>query len=130
MQTILLVLHIALGLALITIILLQQGAGATAGAAFGSGASSTAFGSRGSTSFLTRATAVLAFVFLTNSLVLAYMSGQTIAPQSIIDQVTVEAPATADDAPATIPGLPETGMPDDLPGLPGSLRDDAPTMPE
>jgi len=130
MQTILLVLHIALGLALITIILLQQGAGATAGAAFGSGASSTVFGSRGSTSFLTRATAVLAFVFLTNSLVLAYMSGQTIAPQSIIDQVTVEAPATAADAPATIPGLPETGLPDDLPGLPGGVRDDAPTMPE
>ncbi|MGR9091635.1 MAG: preprotein translocase subunit SecG [Gammaproteobacteria bacterium] len=129
MQTILLVLHIALGLALISIILLQQGAGATAGAAFGSGASSTVFGSRGSTSFLTRATAILAFVFFTNSLVLAYLSGQTIAPQSIIDQVTVEAPAAA-DAPADIPGLPETGMPDDIPGLPGSILDDAPKLPE
>lgn len=130
MQTILLVLHIALGLALITIILLQQGAGATAGAAFGSGASSTVFGSRGSTSFLTRATAILAFVFLTNSLVLAYMSGQTIAPQSILDQVAVDAPVSTDDAPKTIPGLPETGMPDDLPGLPESLPDDVPKMPE
>lgn len=130
MQTILLVLHIALGLALIAIILLQQGAGATAGAAFGSGASSTVFGSRGSGSFLTRATAILAFVFLTNSLVLAYMSGKTIAPQSIIDQVAIEAPAAADEAAQTIPGLPETGMPDDLPGLPESLPDDAPKIPE
>ncbi len=130
MQTILLVLHIALGLALIAIILLQQGAGATAGAAFGSGASSTVFGSRGSASFLTRATAILAFIFLTNSLVLAYMSGQTIAPQSIIDQVTVEAPVAADDAPQTIPGLPETGIPDDLPGLPANMPDDVPKMPQ
>ena len=130
MQTILLVLHIALGLALISIILLQQGAGATAGAAFGSGASSTVFGSRGSTSFLTRATAILAFVFFTNSLVLAYLSGQTIAPQSIIDQVVVEAPGAADDAPVAIPGLPETGMPNDIPGLPGNMPDDTPKMPE
>ena len=129
MQTILLVLHIALGLALISIILLQQGAGATAGAAFGSGASSTVFGSRGSTSFLTRATAILAFVFFSNSLALAYLSGQTIAPQSIIDKVTVEAPAAA-DAPTAIPALPETGIPDDIPGLPGSIPDDTPKMPE
>ncbi len=88
------------------------------------------FGSRGSTSFLTRATAILAFVFLTNSLVLAYMSGQTIAPQSILDQVVVDTPVAAGDAPKTIPGLPETGMPDDLPGLPASVPDDTPKMPE
>ncbi|MDP6182716.1 MAG: preprotein translocase subunit SecG [Gammaproteobacteria bacterium] len=117
MQPILLVLHIALGLALIAIILLQQGAGATAGAAFGSGASSTVFGARGSTSFLTRATAVLALVFFANSFLLAYLSGQTIAPQSILDQVE---PATAviDEAEIDLPAVPPASAPTDLPDIP------------
>jgi preprotein translocase subunit SecG len=117
MQTILLVFHIALGLSIIGIILLQQGAGATAGAAFGSGASSTVFGSRGSTSFLTRATAVLALVFFSNSFLLAYLSGQRIAPTSIIDQI--EAPATTvDEATIDIPALPSGSPADDSPDIP------------
>jgi preprotein translocase subunit SecG len=122
METILLVLHIALGLALIAIILLQQGAGATAGAAFGSGASSTVFGSRGSGSFLTRTTAVLALVFFANSFLLAYLSGQTITPKSIIDKVETAAPSGA--GPATgaadieLPDLPTKSSTDDLPDMP------------
>ena len=117
MQTFLLVFHIALGLSIIAIILLQQGAGATAGAAFGSGASSTVFGSRGSTSFLTRVTAVLAFIFFANSFLLAYLSGQPVAPQSIIDQI--EVPAAAVGAPEfDIPVLPSGSITDDLPDIP------------
>ena len=123
MQTLLLVLHIALGLGLIVIILLQQGAGATAGAAFGSGASSTVFGSRGSTSFLTRATGFLAFVFFANSFLLAYLSGQAITPQSILDRIevpnSVEIPAaTTDQLEIDLPGLPENGSPSDFPVIP------------
>jgi len=122
MQTILLVLHIALGLALIAIILLQQGAGATAGAAFGSGASSTVFGARGSASFLTRATAVLALVFFANSFLLAYLSGQTIAPQSILDRVESSAPAAAkpdtSETPLDVPGATTESPSDDLPEMP------------
>jgi len=117
MQTILLVLHIALGLALIAIILLQQGAGATAGAAFGSGASSTVFGARGSASFLTRATSVLAFVFFANSFFLAYLSGQTITPKSILEQVEVPA-AVVDEAEIDLPAIPSGPLTDDLPTLP------------
>jgi|TARA_B100001123_G_C15173053_1_gene972222 preprotein translocase subunit SecG len=117
MQTILLVLHISLGLALIAIILLQQGAGATAGAAFGSGASSTVFGSRGSASFLTRTTGVLALVFFANSFFLAYLSGQTITPKSILEQTEVSAPVV--DAPnIDLPGLPAGTVTDDLPMIP------------
>lgn len=117
MQTILLVFHIALGLSIIAIILLQQGAGATAGAAFGSGASSTVFGARGSASFLTRTTAFLAFIFFANSFLLAYLSGQVIAPQSIVDQI--EVPAAVIDAPELdIPALPLGSAPDDLPDMP------------
>ena len=117
MQTILLVVHIALGLALIAIILLQQGAGATAGAAFGSGASSTVFGSRGSASFLTRATAILALVFFSNSLLLAYLSGQNTTPTSIIEQVENIAPQI-DEAAIDLPQLPTDGAIDDLPKIP------------
>jgi preprotein translocase subunit SecG len=123
MQTILLVLHIALGLGLIVIILLQQGAGATAGAAFGSGASSTVFGSRGSASFLTRATGTLAFIFFANSFLLAYLSGQEITPKSVLERVeaptSIEIPAaTIDKLDIDLPGLPPTGTSSDLPVIP------------
>ena len=120
MQPILLVFHIALGLALIGIILLQQGAGATAGAAFGSGASSTVFGARGSASFLTRATAVLALVFFANSFLLAYLSGQRIAPQSILDQVEVPA-AVVEEADIDLPALPAESAPIGLPDIPPDI---------
>jgi len=60
MHSLFLGLHILIALTLIGLILLQHGKGADVGAAFGSGASSTIFGARGSASFLSRATAVLA----------------------------------------------------------------------
>jgi preprotein translocase subunit SecG len=63
MQMILTVVQLLLSLGLIGLVLIQHGRGADAGAAFGSGASSTVFGSRGSGSFLSRATAVLATLF-------------------------------------------------------------------
>jgi len=70
------VIHVLTALGLIGLVLLQHGKGADAGAAFGSGASSTVFGSRGSSSFLSRATAILATTFFCTSLVLAYFSSQ------------------------------------------------------
>lgn len=90
--TVLLAVHILLALLLIGVILLQQGKGATAGAAFGSGASSTVFGARGSASFLTRLTAILAVLFFSNSLLLAYLYGQTSKTTSLLDQVAIPAP--------------------------------------
>jgi len=85
--TLLLAGHIVIALLLIAIILMQQGKGATAGAAFGTGASSTVFGSRGSASFLTRTTAILAALFLANSLLLAYLYGQSIEQKSLLEEV-------------------------------------------
>ena len=85
--TLLLAGHIVIALLLIAIILMQQGKGATAGAAFGTGASSTVFGSRGSASFLTRTTAILAALFLVNSLLLAYLYGQSIEQKSLLEEV-------------------------------------------
>ena len=68
MDTILIVVHLAVTVGLVAIILLQQGKGADMGAAFGSGASQTVFGASGSGSFLTRTTAFLATVFFISSL--------------------------------------------------------------
>ncbi len=119
--SILLAVHIVLSLLLIGIILIQQGKGATAGAAFGSGASGTVFGARGSASFLTRATAVLATLFLANSLLLAYLYGNALEQTSLLDRVapppSVEEPL-APAAPAAPADVPAPAAVDDVPTLP------------
>lgn len=76
MQTALLLVHVLAAVAMVGLILMQQGKGADAGAAFGSGASATVFGSQGSSSFVTRLTAGLATLFFITSLSLAYFAGQ------------------------------------------------------
>jgi preprotein translocase subunit SecG len=73
MYSLLLIVHVVVALLLIGFILLQQGKGAQAGAAFGSGASQTVFGSQGSGGFLSRATAGLAAVFFVLNILLAYL---------------------------------------------------------
>src|SRR5690606_17543562 len=73
MHTAVMVLFVLNAVTLVGIVLIQHGKGADAGAAFGSGASATVFGSRGSSSFLSRFTAVLATTFFTLAIVLAYM---------------------------------------------------------
>ena len=62
-QTVVLIGHTVIALLIIILVLMQRGKGADAGAAFGAGASGTVFGSRGSSNFFSRATAVLATVF-------------------------------------------------------------------
>ena len=63
MQVAILMVHVVIAVALVVLILLQQGKGAEAGAAFGGGASQTVFGSRGSGNFLSRTTGILAAGF-------------------------------------------------------------------
>jgi preprotein translocase subunit SecG len=94
--TSLLVFQVVLALLLVGIILVQQGKGATAGAGFGAGASATVFGSQGSSSFLTRTTAILAALFLSNSLFLAYLYGGAVKQSSLLDQISVVAPVEKD----------------------------------
>jgi preprotein translocase subunit SecG len=88
LQTVLLILQVLVAVALIGIILIQHGKGADAGAAFGSGASSTVFGAQGSGNFLTRTTSVLALIFLVNSLALAYIAGQRVQDNKSLMQGT------------------------------------------
>lgn len=74
-QQLLIVLHVIVALAIIGMVLLQQGRGADAGAGFG-GASNTVFGARGTGSFLSRTTAVLAALFFSTSILLAYLGAK------------------------------------------------------
>ena len=91
-QKAVLIAHTLIAIGIIALVLLQRGKGADAGAAFGAGASGTVFGSRGSGSFFSRATAVLATAFFATSLTLAYLSSQRVSgDESLIDpSVTVE----------------------------------------
>ena len=97
MQQVVLVGHTLIAVLIIVLVLLQRGKGADAGAGFGAGASGTVFGARGSTSFFSRATAVLATAFFVSSLTLAYLSSQrTTGPTSLLD----DAPAVEQEAEA------------------------------
>ncbi len=110
MQELIHIVHVLVAITLIVLVLIQHGKGADAGAAFGSGASATVFGSRGSASFFTRATAALATVFFITSMVLAYFSSQVAAPESVIktpEEVVQPEKAPESDLPPGIPGADE-----------------------
>jgi preprotein translocase subunit SecG len=74
LETVTVVLHLLGAISVVVLVLLQQGKGADAGASFGAGASSTVFGSQGTTTFLSRVTAILATGFFVTSLGLAYFA--------------------------------------------------------
>jgi preprotein translocase subunit SecG len=122
MQTVLVVVHLLLALGLIGLILIQHGKGADAGAAFGSGASATVFGSRGSANFLSRTTAVLAAAFFATSLALAYFAMNTAKDEGLMAE-PVTPPPTAErtigvDTPAPPVDEPVPAAPADIPQAP------------
>lgn len=114
MHTILLVIQILCALCIVVLVLIQRGKGADAGAGFGAGASGTVFGARGATTALSRATAILATIFMATSLALAYMvTRSTESPgASVLEQLagegTQDVPVVpAEPAPGAVP-VPET----------------------
>ena len=122
--TLLFILQVVVAVVLIVFVLIQHGKGADAGAAFGSGSSSTVFGSQGSSSFLTKVTTFLAIVFLANSLLLAYLTSQRIkeVPTSLLDTpaVVIEQEEMAEEVVA--PNIEDSGDHEghdhDIPNLP------------
>lgn len=74
LETVIVVLHLLGAIGVVVLVLLQQGKGADAGASFGSGASATVFGSQGSSTFLSKFTAILATGFFITSLGLAFFA--------------------------------------------------------
>lgn len=73
MYQLILTIHVLVAIVLIGLVLIQHGKGADIGAAFGSGASNTVFGSHGTGGFLFKLTCAIAFAFFITSLSLAYM---------------------------------------------------------
>jgi preprotein translocase subunit SecG len=113
LQTIVLVAHVGIALLIIGLVLLQRGKGADAGTGFGAGASGTVFGARGSATFFSRMTGVLATLFFATSLTLAYLATQRTAPSSLLESAPAPqsvAPPAPEAPPATreLPDLPET----------------------
>ncbi|MCP4429901.1 MAG: preprotein translocase subunit SecG [Gammaproteobacteria bacterium] len=105
-NSILLIVQVILSISLIGLILMQHGKGADAGAAFGSGASSTVFGARGSGNFLSRATTIIATLFFVVCMALAYIASHRVAPGSVVDSVTTMVPETTQAADAESSDLP------------------------
>lgn len=85
--SVVLTVHVLAGLSVIGLVLMQHGKGADMGAAFGSGASGSLFGSSGSANFLSRTTGALAAVFFVTSLGLSYLASSGGAPvvKSVMD---------------------------------------------
>ncbi|OQW91257.1 MAG: preprotein translocase subunit SecG [Beggiatoa sp. IS2] len=145
MQTILVVLHILVCVGLVVLVLIQHGKGADMGAAFGSGASATVFGSRGSASFLTRMTSGFATAFFVTSLMLAYHYGQSSQkPTSVLDKVKPPVTSEVPVAPGTetptgnatqtievpVPPAPSAALPTgDTPAENAPSQDAAPVIP-
>jgi preprotein translocase subunit SecG len=113
LQTLAVVFHVLLAAGIIGLVLLQRGRGADAGAGFGAGASGTVFGARGSASFLSRTTAVLATLFFLTSLGLSYLISQRSEPTSVVDRLqTQEAPAApAPSSTVQLPPVPPATAP-------------------
>jgi preprotein translocase subunit SecG len=92
--------HVLLALMIIGLVLLQRGKGAEAGAGFGSGASGTVFGARGTSTLFSKLTAVFAGLFFVTSLTLAYLGSHAPArPTSLLERKAQEAAAEPSKAP-------------------------------
>jgi preprotein translocase subunit SecG len=102
LYNILVIALVIVAVLLIGLILLQQGKGADAGAAFGSGSSGTVFGAAGSANFLSHATGILAAIFFILALSMAYLARHTSsAPQSVVVQAAQKQADQTAVAPST-----------------------------
>jgi len=114
------IFHVLITIAMIAFILIQKGAGATAGAAFGSGASGTVFGSRGAGNFLSRTTWVLATLFCLISLTMAVMASRaSLTPETDLGVVatTQNTEQATEQALPDMPIVINAAEPSDMPSI-------------
>jgi preprotein translocase subunit SecG len=99
LHSFILAVHILLALMIIGLVLMQRGKGAEAGAGFGSGASGTVFGARGTATLFSKLTAVFAALFFATSLTLAYLGTRAaVEPSTVLER----AAQTATEPPAPV----------------------------
>lgn len=106
MYQLILMIHVVTAICLVALVLVQQGKGATMGAAFGSGASQTVFGSRGSGSFLLKLTIGFVIVFFSTSIALNYLATRAAKQNTVITLPTPLQQKSAPVTPSSIPKLP------------------------
>ena len=125
MQTLIIVVHVIAALAIVGLVLLQQGKGADAGASFGAGASQTVFGASGSGNFLVRATTISAVIFFVTSLSLAIFeknqagTGTTVGLPIVNQEILDETTASQTDIPTLVEEQ-QTPTQSDVPTLPNN----------
>jgi preprotein translocase subunit SecG len=95
MQTVIIVIHLMVVLAMIGVVLLQKSEGGGLGIGSGGGFMT----SRGTANVLTRATAILAATFFATSLVLSVLAGMSRRPTSLINSAPASSQPAAPSAP-------------------------------
>lgn len=121
MFTAVLALHVVIAVALVVLVLINQGKGADMGAAFGSGASSTVFGSAGAATFMTKLIASLGTLFFATSLGLAIMASRGIGmgqESSVIGDAPQQAEGTSASEASEAPDEPDSPDSPNAPGVP------------
>lgn len=112
MYEVLIVIYLIVALAIVGLVLIQQGKGADMGASFGSGASGTLFGSSGSGSFLTRSTAVLATIFFVLSLLIGNLTAKEAKRIDEFEQLSVPAAETVPAESSEVPAEDNSDVPE------------------
>lgn len=120
------IIHVLVALAIIGLVMIQRGRGADAGAGFGGGSSNTFFGARGAATFLSKTTAIMAAVFFSTSLALAYLAdhkdnktGDIMDAPAGVEAPTDLPPAAVRQAPSAPSDLPKSS---DLPDAPKTTK--------
>jgi preprotein translocase subunit SecG len=122
MQTVLIVIHLMVVVALVALVLLQRSEGGALGVGGGSGFMT----GRGQANVLTRATAILAALFFATSLALTLLANWNRAPKSVLEGIT---PPASTSAPASVPASGSGNLLDDLKKM-EEKRNQAPQPPE
>ena len=124
MEKFVLIVHLLTAIAIIGLILIQQGKGAEAGASFGSGASQTVFGSAGGWNFFSKVTAIMATVFFVTSFTLAVMAkdnakvGDKVLPELEAVQQELQEETPVSDIPAADEDIPSAPADAEIPAAP------------
>ena len=115
LKTLFVVLQVVSALAIIGLVLIQQGKGADMGAAFGSGNSGSLFGASGGANFLSRTTGALAAIFFVCTLVLAYFGNlRPTDSGSLLERTSLPVtapPSAGDNIPGSTPAPASTAVP-------------------
>ena len=116
------IIQVFVSIGIVALVLLQRGRGADAGAGFGAGASGSVFGARGATTGLSRSTAVLAAIFMLNSLALAWYGTRpaTDTSRGLLGDSATE---------VTVPAAPAPAAPSAPTGIPATAPATAPAVP-